>query len=276
MLVVWQEGVNVQDRNSLMLYCGDCAREIKKIPENYVDCVITSPPYDTLRTCYNIDFDLDTIITQLKRVVKKGGVVVWIVADETINGSESGTSFRQALNFMEKGFNLHDTMIWEKPSFTDTGSLKTRYGNVFEYMFVFSKGTPKTFNPIKDRPNISVKRKIHGSVRQKDGSTKPVSTMGNIIPEYGQRFNVWKVNTAVSSKEHKGHPAQFPLQLVKDHIITWTNAEDVVMDIFMGSGTTGVACANLNRKFIGIEIEKKYFEMAKRRIETAERPLFNV
>lgn len=257
----------------MQLYCGDCAKELKKIPANFVDLVVTSPPYDTLRTCYNSTFDMDSITSELMRVMKQGGVVVWIVADETINGSESGTSFRQALKFMDAGFNLHDTMIWEKAGFTDTGSLKVRYPNVFEYMFVFSKGKPKTFNAIKDRVNLSAGRKIHGVIRQKDGSVKSMSSNGKTMCNYGQRFNVWQIDSLKSNIERR-HPAQFPLQLAKDHIYSWSNAEDTVMDIFMGSGTTGVASVNMGRKFIGIEIDKDYFEMAKRRIETAERPLF--
>ena len=257
----------------MQLYCGDCAKELKKIPANFVDLVVTSPPYDTLRTCYNSTFDMDAITSELMRVMKQGGVIVWVVADETINGSESGTSFRQALKFMDAGFNLHDTMIWEKAGFTDTGSLKVRYPNVFEYMFVFSKGKPKTFNPIKDRVNVSAGRKMHGVIRQKDGSVKTMSSNGKTICDYGQRFNVWQIDSLKSNTERR-HPAQFPLQLAKDHIYSWSNTNDTVMDIFMGSGTTGVASVNMGRKFIGIEIDKGYFEMAKCRIETAERPLF--
>ena len=257
----------------MQLYCGDCAKELKKIPANFVDLVVTSPPYDTLRTCYNSTFDMDAITSELMRVMKQGGVIVWVVADETINGSESGTSFRQALKFMDAGFNLHDTMIWEKAGFTDTGSLQVRYPNVFEYMFVFSKGKPKTFNPIKDRVNVSAGRKMHGVIRQKDGSVKTMSSNGKTLCDYGQRFNVWQIDSLKSNTERR-HPAQFPLQLAKDHIYSWSNTNDTVMDIFMGSGTTGVASVNMGRKFICIEIDKGYFEMAKCRIETAERPLF--
>lgn len=257
----------------MQLYCGDCAKELKKIPANFVDLVVTSPPYDTLRTCYNSTFDMDSITSELMRVMKQGGVIVWVVADETINGSESGTSFRQALKFMDAGFNLHDTMIWEKAGFTDTGSLKVRYPNVFEYMFVFSKGKPKTFNAIKDRVNLNAGRKIHGVIRQKDGSVKTMSSNGKTICNYGQRFNVWQIDSVKSNVERR-HPAQFPLQLAKDHIYSWSNTNDTVMDIFMGSGTTGVASVNMGRNFIGIEIDEYYFEMAKQRIELAERPLF--
>lgn len=250
---------------------GDCLEVMKTIRENSVDLVVTSPPYDNLRT-YNgnisqWNFDkFKNIAKELFRIVKDGGAIVWVVADETINGSETGTSFKQALWFMECGFNLHDTMIWEKQTFTATGALKTRYAQVFEYMFVFSKGRLRTFNPIKDRENKTKGRKKHGSVRQKDGGVRPISSIGKEINEFGQRFNVWKINTEVSNKK-RCHPAQFPEILAHDHIISWSNEEDMVLDPFMGSGTTGIACVNTNRNFIGIELDEKYFQIAKDRIE---------
>ena len=200
------------------------------------------------------------------RVTADGGVVVWIVADATIKGSETGSSFRQALWFKDCGFNLHDTMIWAKPGFTAVGTLKIRYASTFEYMFVFSKGCPKTFNPIKDRKNKHPGKKINGTIRQKDGSVKPVSSIGKLYEEYGQRFNVWNI-APEQSQSKRCHPAQFPETLAHDHIISWSNPGDTVLDCFMGSGTTGVACINTGRNFIGIELDDEYFEIAKRRIE---------
>ena len=146
----------------------DCLEGMKQIPDNTIDLVITSPPYDNLRT-YDIDLDWGEhiwkpVIQELFRIVKEGGVVVWVVGDATINGSETGTSFRQALYFKEVGFNIHDTMIWEKPTFTATGTLQIRYADVFDYMFIFSKGKPKTFNPIKDRTTKGIRKK-NGTVR---------------------------------------------------------------------------------------------------------------
>lgn len=254
------------------LYNGDCLEVMDKlIAEGVkVDLVVTSPPYDNLRTYNNTlnwNFDIfKNIANKLKDILADGGVIVWVVADATINGSETGTSFRQALYFKEIGLNLHDTMIWEKQTFTDTGSLKYRYAGVFEYMFVFSKGKPKTFNPIKDRGNKSFGSKKHGTIRQKNGTTRKQSSLGKEIQKYGQRFNVWKINTCCSNTE-RCHPAQFPIILVQDHIISWSNENDTVLDPFMGSGTTGVACKRLNRNFIGIELDKNYFEIAKNRIE---------
>jgi len=248
----------------------DCLKVLPTIPENSIDLIITSPPYDNIRDYNNSstwNFDMfKNIANELQRSLKDGGVIVWIVNDATIKGSETGTSFKQALYFKEIGLNLHDTMIWEKETFTAVGSIKTRYAPVFEYMFILSKDKPKTFNPIKDRKNIFANHKIYGTVRQKNGQTKPVSSNGKKIKEYGIRHNVWKINSEKSNKTN--HPAVFPINLVQDHIKTWSNENDLVLDCFMGSGTTGLACKNLNRDFIGIEIDKEYFEIAKNRIES--------
>lgn len=250
--------------------CGDCLAVMQSIPDAFVDLTVTSPPYDNLRT-YNGNIDqwgfdkFKAIAEELFRVTKTGGVVVWIVADATINGSETGTSFKQALWFKECGFNLHDTMIWEKPTFTATGSLAVRYAPVFEYMFVFSKGKPKTFNPIKDKKNACAGKKKNGTIRQKDGTTKRQSSIGKEIALYGQRHNVWKISPEKSNSKIC-HPAQFPEDLAHDHIVSWSNEGDVVLDPFMGSGTTGVACVNTGRNFIGIEIDPDYCAIANSRI----------
>lgn len=247
------------------IYNMDCVEGMRMLPDECIDLTVTSPPYDNLRTYNGFSWDFEATAKELYRVTKQGGVVVWVVADATFNGSETGTSFRQALFFKECGFNLHDTMIWEKPTFTATGSLAVRYAPVFEYMFVFSKGKPKTFNPIKDKPNVSAGRKIHGTIRQKDGSTKKQSCIGNEIQILGQRRNVWKICPEKSNKNRK-HPAVFPEQLAKDHIISWSNEGDTVLDCFMGSGTTGKMAVLNNRHYIGFEISKEYCYIAEQRI----------
>lgn len=254
----------------MKLICGDCLEEMRKMPDEIIDLTITSPPYDNLRTYNGYSFNFENIAKELYRITKKGGIVVWVIGDQTINGSETGTSFKQALYFKEIGFNLHDTMIWRKQTFTDTGSLKTRYGNVFEYMFVLSKSKPKTFNPIKDRENKTYGRKKTGTIILKDGTSKEVSSKGKNIRRFSQRFNVWDINTCISNKERTKHPAQFPEQLVKDHILSWSNEGDLILDPFMGSGTTGKMCKLLNRDFIGIEISDEYFNIAKERINNLE------
>ena len=249
---------------------GDCLERMKEIPDGSVDLTVTSPPYDNLRT-YNNSLDWGEhvwkpVLEDLFRVTKDGGVVVWIVNDATIKGSETGTSFRQALYAKEIGFNLHDTMIWNKGNFTAVGALKTSYCPVFEYMFIFSKKKPKTFNPIKDRKNKHFGDKYHQTVRQADGTTKDGHGKGKKrIAEYGQRHNIW-LNYPEQSNTKRCHPAQYPENLVKDHLMTWSNEGDTVLDCFMGSGTTGVACKNLNRKFIGIEKDETYFKIAQDRI----------
>ena len=250
---------------------GDCLVRMKEIPDGSVDLTVTSPPYDNLRT-YNGNNDQwgdhvwRDVISSLHRVTSDGGVVVWVVADATVNGSETGTSFRQALWAMECGFRLHDTMIWNKMAFSAVGALTARYAPVFEYMFVWSKGRPKSFNPIKDRPNKHAGRTLSGNVRQPDGSVKKMTGSGlKIIAEYGQRFNVWDTPAQKSRKDTR-HPAPFPLSLAQDHIASWSNEGDTVLDPFMGSGTTGVAAKSLGRRFIGIEMDETYFQIAKDRI----------
>lgn len=247
--------------------CGDCLELLKTIPDNSVDLVVTSPPYDNLRTYGGFTWDFENIAKQLFRVIKDGGVIVWIVADATIKGSESGTSFRQALFFKEIGFNIHDTMIWCKDTlnFPD----KTRYGNCFEYMFVFSKGKPKTINKICDRKNKWAGTKLHGTSRDANGETfRKANHNKGEVKEFGERFNVWNLPTEKNNKT--GHPAVFPKQLVMDHIISWSNPGDIVLDPFLGSGTTAVAAVNTNRHYIGFELNEEYYDIACKRLDEVE------
>ena len=245
---------------------GDCLELMKNIPDGSVDLTVTSPPYDNLRT-YNGNIDqwnfekFKSIAQELYRVTNQGGVVVWIVADKTQNGSETGTSFKQALYFMECGFNLHDTMIWRKPNAMPQVD-KTRYTQCFEYMFVFSKGKPKTFNPIKTPCKYA--GKFLKTTNKNPESIK--SSHGNVVNNERIAFNVFDY---VVAGTNYGHPAIFPEQLANDHIISWSNEGDTVLDCFMGSGTTGKMAVLNNRNFIGIELDKGYFDIAKQRIEEA-------
>lgn len=254
------------------LRLGNCLEIMASMKDNSIDLTVTSPPYDNLRTYNGNNKDWNDsvwqkVLSELYRITKDGGVVVWVVGDATIKGSETGTSFRQALHAMECGFRLHDTMIWNKGSFTAVGTLKYRYASVFEYMFVFSKGSVATFNPIKDRKNkwAGDVRK-HLMIRQPDGSTKKSS--GYTIGEFGQRFNVWEQPTEKNSKEFN-HPAMFPESLANDHILSWSNEGDTVFDCFMGSGTTGKMALLNKRNFIGIELDEEYFKIAQDRINSA-------
>lgn len=223
-----------------------------------IDLTVTSPPYDNLRDYKGFTFDYKKVISGLYRITKPGGVVVWVVNDATIKGSETGTSFRQALFAMECGFNLHDTMIYKKTglAFPDN----KRYYQIFEYMFIFSKGAPLVFNQIIDRQNVSAGRKGSGA-----------SNKNHVVKETGARFNVWEIpNTDRGSN----HPAPFPLALARDHVLSWSNDGDTVFDPFLGSGTTGAAALTLGRDFIGCDISPEYVEIARKRIEETQRGLF--
>lgn len=263
---------------SLELYNDDCVDRLAKMDPESIDLVVTSPPYDNLRS-YNdsLDWNFETftkVADGLFNVLKDGGVVVWIVNDATINGSETGTSFKQALYFKEIGFNLHDTMIYHKKSLAFPES--NRYYPCYEYMFIFSKGKPKTTNLIKDRINAKAGQVMTNTERQIDGSIKMSNgaKLGRRHKKYGVRFNIWSYGTGYGKSAKNPiafeHPAIFPLDLAKDHIISWSNPDDIVLDPFMGSGTTAVACLQTDRRFIGIEKEKEYFDLAVRRINDAK------
>lgn len=256
------------------LYHGDCLDILPEIGE--VDLVITSPPYDDLRTYKGYSFDFESTARVLYSNVSEGGVVVWVVGDATINGSETGTSFQQALFFKEVGFNLHDTMIWDKGNcrYPETN----RYYPCFEYMFILSKGKPAIVNLINDRKNFytGVKVARAKSMRKVGGEVIENSAYRNDldrrVKDYGVRFNIWKMPPSSSQEDKLAlvHPASFPDKLAQDHIISWSNEGSTVLDPFFGSGTTGVACERLGRRWIGIEISKEYCDIAVKRIE-AER-----
>jgi DNA modification methylase len=249
------------------IYTENCLDTMAKMDDNFIDLTVTSPPYDGLRTYNGYSFDFESVAKELFRITKDGGVVVWIVGDATIKGSESGTSFKQALFFKEIGFNLLDTMIWNKGTFTAVGALTSMYAPVFEYMFVVTKGKAKTFNPIKDKKNKTFGKKHHGTIRQKDGSTKPLNAIGKKINQYGQRYNIWEISPE-KRNNHRLHPAMFPEQLANDHILSWSNENDLVYDPFMGSGTTAKMAILNNRNYIGSEISKDYVEIANKRLTT--------
>lgn len=241
---------------------GECLSVMKTLPENSIDLVLTSPPYDNIRNYEGYSFDFENIAVQIKRILKDGGVCVWIVSDATINGSETGTSFRQALYFKEIGLNLHDTMIWKK---RNAPLCHQRYEQEFEFMFILSKGKPKTFNPIKQRRLYQDTRKKKYYHREKNGEFI-IKKTPEIKTDMVTIGNVWDIPNRGNPKIAHGHPAIFPEKLAIDHILSWSNEGDLVLDPFLGSGTTAKACVELGRKFIGIEISKKYCEIAKKRL----------
>jgi site-specific DNA-methyltransferase (adenine-specific) len=254
------------------IICGDCLEVMRDWPDGCVDLTVTSPPYDDLRDYKGYTFDFEGIAKQLYRITKQGGVVVWVVGDMTVNGSETGTSFRQALYFKEIGFNLHDTMIYAKGGFANPSS--TRYHQVFEYMFIFSKGMLKTFNPIIDRINIE-KRTGGTGKRQTNGTMKYSGGVGGKpLNNYGQRYNVWRYkigggNVSTDRIAHE-HPAIFPEQLAIDHVKSWSNQNHIIIDPMCGSGTTCVAAKKLGRRFIGIDISKDYCQIARERLKAVD------
>jgi len=264
------------------LYFGDNVEVMKKnIKDESVDLVVTSPPYDDLRT-YNDtcvwNFDVfEGVVNQLWRVLKWGGAIVWVVGDSAKDGDESGTSFKQALRFKEIGFKLGDTMIYEKQGIGACGS-NNFYLQNFEYMFVFTKGDLKTHNLIYDRKNV------HKAGLTDSGTGRNKFTADNgrirreyVSKEYGRRFNIWKYDQGNDMDEfQRKHPASFPQSLAKDHIISWSNEGDVVLDPFCGSGTVGKMALLNNRNFIGIEKVEKYYNLAKERIDFSVSDIFDL
>lgn len=249
------------------LILGDCLDVMRTLDP--VDMVLTSPPYDNLRDYNDALNRVDTlaVITEISKIIKQGGVCMWNVADATIRGSETGTSFRQALHAMECGLNLHDTMIYIKDFVNFPES--NRYFSCCEYMFIFSNGSPKTFNPIIDRVNKWHGSTIRGTYRQKDGTLRQAHGKGKKVRKNGMRFNWWlmKNNTTYCGD----HPAPMPYTMADGQIRSWSNPAETILDPFMGSGTTLVACQRLGRSGIGIEIDPEYFAIACKRVDEAMR-----
>jgi len=251
------------------IYCGDCVKLMKELEGNTIDLTITSPPYDNLRDYNGYSFDFESIAKELFRITKDGGVVVWVVGDATKDGSESGTSFKQALYLKEIGFNLHDTMIYLKPPRGACGNNKS-YWQTFEYMFVFSKGKPITINLLMDRENKDERNGDNGTKRLKDGTLKKVKRKG--YGKKGRRTNVWIYNVGKGHTSTddcaKLHPATFPEKLAEDHILSWSNEGDIVLDPMCGSGTTCKMAKLNNRNFIGIDCSEEYCNIARERISS--------
>lgn len=262
--------------NNFSVYNGDCIDVMDDMVNNgiTVDLTVTSPPYDQLRT-YNSEstWDFETfkkVAQGLWDITNDGGVVVWVVGDACVNGSETGTSFKQALYFMELGFKLHDTMIYEKnsSSFPARRGSK-RYTQIFEYMFVFVKGKIHDCELIADKENKWAGFTNWGKNTQYDKDGKLISTNDiKPVPKYSLRNNIWKYSVGFNTKKFGKHPAVFPLQLAIDHILSWSKPEHVIFDPFLGSGTTMDACVETGRpNFIGCEISEEYFGIIEKKIE---------
>jgi len=265
--------MNILNKNIL----GDFTSMSHLIDDESIDLILTSPPYDNLRTYNdkisdnknNFSFEFNKFSSEFYRILKVGGVLVWVVGDQVKNGGETANSFRQVLGFINDGFILYDTMIYMK-----NGSPfpeKKRYSQVFEYMFILTKGKPKTVNLIKDKENKWSGFSNFGKrvMRTKDGNLKEMPKF--TIAEYGTRYNVWKYNTGknYSTKDEMAfkHPAIFPEELAEDHILSWSNENDIVLDPMVGSGTTSKMAKLNNRNFIGFDINEEYVEISNKRVE---------
>lgn len=255
------------------LYNCDCRDGLKQLDKDSVDLTVTSPPYDSLRSYHDDEFAWNfdifkEVANELYRVTKPGGVVVWVVGDEVVNGGETGTSFRQALYFQEIGFKIHDTMIYEKNSSTFPARINSkRYSQIFEYMFVFTKGKIRDdIKLIADKRNKWAGWTNWGTKTQYDQTGNLISNKKNIkpTPEFSLRTNIWKYN--VSFNDKTGHPAVFPEKLAEDHILSWSNEGDVVLDPFMGSGTTAKMAMLNKRNYIGFEKNTDYYKVSLERI----------
>jgi site-specific DNA-methyltransferase (adenine-specific) len=247
------------------IYNENCLETMAKMPDNFIDLTVTSPPYDDLRTYNGYCFDFENVAKELFRVTKQGGVVVWVVGDATVKGSESGTSFRQALYFKEIGFNLHDTMIYQKSTPPLTHN---RYEQNFEYMFVWSKGNPNTFNGLREPREYTDNRTNKAFGRNKDNS---VDLGYSSKDETRLKRNVWKyfAGGGANDKIASQHPAIFPEALAQDHILSWSNEGDLVYHCFMGSGTVAKMSILNNRNWIGSEISSEYCNIIEERIKKA-------
>lgn len=251
------------------LYNDDCLKVMKELPDKCIDMTLTSPPYDDVRNYKNSllwNFDIFRLVAdELYRITKDGGVVIWVVGDKTKNGSETGTSFKQAIYFNDIGFNIYDTMIYKKLNFAPLSH--RRYEQEFEYMFCFSKGKPKTFNPIMI-PCKWAGTETWGKTSFYKTDNDETTAIGKVkIKDEKIKGNIFEYRTGKIKTGNIKHPAMFPEDLAKDMIKSWSNENDTVLDCFMGSGTSGVVCKELKRDFIGIEIVKDYFNIAKERID---------
>lgn len=249
------------------VFCEDAANFLERLPSESVDMCLTSPPYDDLRKYKGFSWDFEAIAHGIYKALKPGGVLVWVIGDSVVDGSETLSSFKQAIHFKDEvGFNLHDTMIWEKDGspFPD----KTRYYQTFEFMFVFSKGTPKTKNLIEKPASYIENRKRKNKGRDTEG--KYIESKYQIGHKTAVLGNVWKISTgygkSTKDKIAFDHPAIFPEELAKRHIYTWSNAGETILDCFSGSGTTLKVARDLSRNYIGCEVSPEYIEIIEKRL----------
>lgn len=251
------------------ILCGDCAKVMRQLPDNVVDLVVTSPPYDDLRIYEGYKFDFESIAQELSRVMAQGGVMVWVVGDKIKNGNRTLTSFKQSLYFQDIGFNVHDVMVYKKKN---TPFMRSNaYTSCFEFMFVFSKGSPKTFNPLMVKTRRSGYEMLVTN-RKSDGVIKKVRGK---LKDKKVRTNIWEYAVGLGGTTRDKiafqHPATFPEKLAEDHILSWSKQGDLVLDPMCGSGTTCKMAKLNNRKFIGIDISEEYCKISQERLKKTPR-----
>ena len=259
------------NNDGICLYLQDCIEWMQSVDSDSIDMTLTSPPYDNIRNYEGYSFDFESTAKELYRITKPGGVVIWNVADQTVDGSETCTSMKQALYFVECGFKLHDTMIYLKKN--PMPSSGKRYHQSWEYIFCFSKGVPNTFNPIEVEckySNLNANQKYRGV----DGNKNYKVTKRNAVSKVKNVFE-YIIGGGHTTKDKIAfeHPAIMPEKLAEDQIKTWTNEGDIVIDPFAGSGTTAKMCLMNHRKFYGCEISEEYCNISIQRLEQFETKL---
>lgn len=252
-----------------LLAVADAVQSSRTLPNEALALTLTSPPYDHMRDYGGYARiaigQVNALARELFRATKDGGVVVWIVSDQTLNGGETGTSFRHAQAFMKAGFKLADTMIYQKANPGGARGSPALYTQAFEYMFVLCKGCLPQRDLLKDRPNARPGVYRGGGGRRSDDAAKATRTI--VTLEFGKRSNIW---TYSRDSETFGHPAPFPLALAEDHVRSWSDAGDWVYDPFLGSGTTMVAALRHGRNAIGSDINPAYVEISRSRLQSED------
>jgi len=254
------------------IFCGEAAEVMRSFPDESIDMVFTSPPYGTVRSYNGYKFNFQEIAIELTRILKPGGVIAWNEADTIVNGSKTLTPSKHALYFSEEcGLKVHDEMIYEKNSCSFPAKRNgLRYSNVYEEVFILSKGKPKSVNLICDKRNRCYGEKGFGMASQRRKNGDLVKYERKPTPKFSPRDNIWRVFTGkgYSSKDSNAskHPAISPDLLVLDHIRTWSNEGDIILDPMAGSGTTCVMAKALKRQYVGIEISDEYCQLINERL----------
>ncbi|MBY0522788.1 MAG: site-specific DNA-methyltransferase [Gemmataceae bacterium] len=257
-------------RLNQIVHC-DCIEGIGALPDACIPLTVTSPPYDAMRDYGGTKFQFEPIATELARVTMPGGVIVWVVQDQIVDGFESGTSARQRLFFETVGMNVHGTVIMAMKGCRYPR--KQRYGQQFHYAFVLSKGKPRVVKVLQDKPNSAVGAVVANSRRFRNGDLTTTMKPKRIGP-YGLRGNVWLIDAGngrtTKDRFAYEHPALMPEGMAEDHILSWSQPGDLVFDPMCGAATTCKMALLNHRKYLGMEVHQPYWELACKRMELAK------